>query len=96
MYNYHEVIDYIEKKYNIKTRDYAGKFGKDGNTNNEYQDFWHWVLQGNEYITNGSSGIIYVNELSKNISNWIKEILQLIKDEGFVDDEDYFTFWIKW
>lgn len=30
VYDYHSVIEYIEKKYHIDTRDYASKFGKDG------------------------------------------------------------------
>jgi len=132
MYDYHEVINYIEKKYKIDTRDYAkshtqfgewcdskgyGKtdpIGKNrGNYNiwfieyqketddgviieRPYQDFWHWVIEDCD-ISNGSS--MFMN-YSRNMKDdktpaFVKEILEMIRDEGFFED-DMFIAWVAW
>jgi len=96
MYFYTEVIAYIEDKYNIKTRDYANKYGKNGNGDNEYLDFWHWVIEQCDLIQNRSYNCIYLDELIGDTPDWVSEILQYIKDEGFVDEEGDFQFWIEW
>lgn len=45
--DYHEIIDYIEKKYNINVRDYAGKFhGKGYELKQKLRDEW---LEENGY-----------------------------------------------
>lgn len=95
MYNYHEVIKYIEEKYSINTRDYANKFTKGGNRENEYLDFWHWIAEGSD-ISNGSASGVYVDESLEEAPDWVCEILKFITDEGFVDDEGYFEFWVEW
>ncbi len=54
-WDYHDIIDYIEQKYNIKTRDYAGRFDYKRHWAGDYPTtFWakkhgydHTVLNGN-------------------------------------------------
>lgn len=43
-YDYHEMVDYVEKKYEIKVRDYSNRWGDVHDSKKEYQDFWHWML----------------------------------------------------
>ena len=43
-YDYHEVTEYLEKKYKFNSRDYAGRFIRDDLSDKPkppYQDFWH-------------------------------------------------------
>lgn len=102
MYDYHEVIDYIEEKYNINTRDYGKKFTKDGNMDNEYLDFWHWLVEHDGSISNGSTSMICIDSILNNEGygepepDWIKEICKMIKDEDFTDEEGFFYFWVEW
>jgi hypothetical protein len=71
-WDYHEVIDFIENKYNIVTRGYIPKSGftpeqlkKHADTNRggdgiPYLDFWHYLVAQNE-VHNGC--FIYLNLL---------------------------------
>lgn len=82
-YDYNEISDYIEKKYNIELRGYKKK--KDG----IYRDFWHWLLQRNE-IHNGC----YIYLIPEDI-----DYDQVIKDEDYIGipkskwDGDYAPPW---
>ena len=97
MYNYREVIDYIEKKYNIKTRDYANRHSYCYNANVPYQDFWHWVLESNDNLSNGSKMGFYVSadEVAEE-PEFVQEIIKIFRDEGFYDENEYFEAWVSW
>jgi hypothetical protein len=102
-YDYGEVIDYIEDKYNIKTRGYTPQAGfteelvkKSWGTQQPYLDFWHWILDHNE-ISNGCMLYLECNWMIENETEnycpyWVKEILRLIRDE-FGNE---ITCWIEW
>jgi len=86
IYNYHEVIRYIEKKYKIKTRRYK----------NDNLDFWHWLLDKCfDNVNNGSEHSIDIRYWLDHLDEdaWQREILQLIYDEFGEDDME---FWIEW
>jgi hypothetical protein len=79
-WDYHQVISYIENKYQIDTRDCAGKHT--GNPDAEYQDFWHWICDRYD-INNGSffeldiaDGLDYDGTYP-----WVKDILTKLLDE---------------
>lgn len=135
MHDYHKVIEYIENKYNIQTRDYAnghsqfdewcdskgyGKVDKYGDKRSSstfwyadyqkdiesgllierpYLDFWHWITETDDSISNGSVGHIYdIDEYTSNkieTPEFVREILSLIRDEGFVEENE-FEFWVDW
>lgn len=89
-WDYHDVIDYIEKKYDIETRGYKKK--EDG----VYRDFWHWYIDCSD-ISNGCYSHFglysFLIDSTGYTPDWVKEILQLIYDE-FKEDE--MLFWIEW
>lgn len=82
IYNYSECNDYIEKKYGIKTRDYAGYFGEDfgkREVDPPYQDFWHWII-----ISRGEGDIIVLSEDLIEAGEeefWYAKILKLFLNE---------------
>ena len=63
-YEYNNIIQYIEEKYGIDSRDYYGSFNKKKaqpwtgeptkDSRPPYADFWHWVLEHNSECSNGS------------------------------------------
>jgi len=86
IYDYHEVIKYIEKKYMIKTRGYNGTT----------LDFWHWLLDKCfDNVNNGSEHSIDIRYWLDHLEedDWQREILQLIYNEFQENDMD---FWIEW
>lgn len=94
-YDYHEVIEYLEKTYKFESRDYKGKF-KDGKSNKvEYCDFWHWVLDQNDDINNGGHFWLTPSDYLEDddTADWIKEILAHFVTE-FGDEEMY--FYVSW
>ncbi len=96
-WDFHQVIDYIEKKYEISVRDYAGKFSnKTYDETTPYLDFWHWLIDGPfSEINNGSYQYLDLKyELeNEDTPDWVKEILQKIYDEF---QEDEMEFWVEW
>lgn len=89
-YDYHEVIDWVESKYNIDTRDYKREV--DG----KYKDFWHVILDSNE-IHNGCYfhlPNIWIEEEDDDKYDpwWVREILELIYRE-FPDIEEVYVCW---
>ena len=98
LYNYSEVIDYIEKKYGISTRGYKRDV-VDPEAQKQYRDFWHWMLETNTPHKDGS--VIYVSEDWRPEDGpwWVVEILELIVKEFFPGhnwDEDFMSFWCEW
>ena len=87
-YDYNEVIDYIEDKYNIKTRDHY----------RTSRDFWHKVTERYDWIRRDGYFRLEVSEWIKEIEegaeiDWIKEILQMIYDEFHEDEMQMYTDW---
>lgn len=83
-YDYHEVIDYIEKKYNIKVDGYTPKVPPSGEKDT-YLSFWHWICDTHE-VHNGSDIYLDMKWTIEHDSeswapSWVKEILQMIMDE---------------
>jgi transposase len=105
-YKYQDIIDYIEEKYNIKTRGYKEEI--DG----IYRDFWHWVIDRNSMLNRDGC---YISILSEDVdysslvkeedylnkedcrdeSTWVLEILQMIRKE-FPDLEIGDRVWVEW
>ncbi len=97
MYDYHEMVEYIEKKYNIHTRDYAGKFVND-KPDAPYLDFWHWLLDYScGEIHNGGISFIptYMAKDEQADKKWVTEILTMFETE-FGDGSGEIECWIEW
>lgn len=98
-YHYHDIISYIEKKYEINTRDYLGKFARSWKKHPEdekleYLDFWHWVIADNDDANNGS--MIYIRlEESEDNPPFVNEILALIRKE-FPREGEFLHCWVEW
>lgn len=104
-YDYHECIEYIEKKNGYETREYPKRGSK------PYLDFWHWVLENAE-ISNGCYFKInteWLDSLKEEIiekggsfkTDWRKRIVDdLLKEFGTPDnDQDELVtirFWVEW
>jgi hypothetical protein len=87
-YDYHEMIDYIEDKYEIQTRGYKREV--DG----VYRDFWHWVVDTTS-IHNGSYGYFPEDWEDEYYPEWTQEIMRLIVAEFYPNGEDL-NFWVSW
>lgn len=88
-WDYFQVIDYIEKKYEISVRDYANKFKHN-------LDFWHWLCDND--VTDSNNGSFFYLQVDRFLKEretpkWVKEILQLIKDEFNVPE---MKMWVCW
>jgi hypothetical protein len=93
-WDWHDVIAFLEEKYDIDVRDYNKKFSKGSEQDVEYLDFWHWVL-GMYDVHNGSFidlSVKYWLE-EKSTPLWVKEILQKMYDEF---QEEDMNFWVSW
>lgn len=77
--DWHKCTDYIEKTHKIRTRDYANCFGPGGNTANEYQDFWHWIIDVCD-VHRGATMELYEG-IEDGAKPWQKEILALYLKE---------------
>lgn len=124
-YVYRDIIKYIEDKYEIKTRDYYGRHGsKKGkpwagelepcsydpsNPSPPYADFWHWMIDQNDHLTNGS--YIYFREDWRGLKvldspkchqkdcntvpTFVTEILELVEAE-FGTEIYGESIWVDW
>lgn len=91
-WDYHEVIRYIEKKYDIKTDEYTPKAGFTSeqlegrskydkeNDRKPFLCFWHWIVDNHE-IHNGSQFTLWYDPEDEYIPEWVKEIMKMIFDE---------------
>jgi len=96
LYDWHEMVDYVEKKYKINVRDYAGKYKNalPGWEDTEYQDYWHFMLTIWDEVSNGGEeSINFSNLLEMCEHEWQKEITRLFLAE--FGDEDL-VVWIEW
>ena len=92
-----EVQHYLEKKHKKNFRDYAGMFGRKSGEYVPYQDFWHWICDNNDQMTNGS--FIRLPDFDYHMNSdttepWKKEIMQYFYD--FLGDEYHDEMWVSW
>lgn len=99
--DYNDSVDWIEEKYGVKVRDFAGKFAKE-NVNKKdkdrppYLDFWHWLIDRYQ-INNGSILNMRVDYENKEHPEWVNKILKMFHDEfktDLVDGE--LQFEVNW
>ena len=95
-YDYNECAKYIAHKLGIKNlRDIDGKFN--GNEHADYKDFWHFMLEYDPSINNGSFTSFegYADGLSSeevSIEEWQDKIVRAFIAE-FGEEAEY---WIDW
>lgn len=89
---FREVINYIEKKYDIKTDEYTPKAGftseqLEGRSaydkehdRKPYLCFWHWITDTHE-IHNGCTFTLWYDPEDEYVPEWVKEILEMIFNE---------------
>jgi hypothetical protein len=97
--HYRDIIKYIEDKYKINVRDYAGHFvTKD----KPYLDFWHYLDNKWEEQLNSNGCEVYLNLEewlgAPETPDWVKEILLKIYDEfkEYIDDHGGFYVYVSW
>jgi hypothetical protein len=93
--DYHECRDFIEEKYDIRTRDFA-RFK--GNPNAPYQDFWHWLLSYHNEISNGSYFTLQTEgnfAFYGEIPDWVRTILGYFVIE-FPPKDGGIEFYVWW
>jgi len=97
-YNYNSCVKYINKKYDIDIRDYAGKPGGKGNTKTIHFDFWHWILHHYiDSIQNPCELTLNIDKMIKlaDEEDWVLEILALFEKEFFQNKREH-IFLIEW
>jgi hypothetical protein len=64
----------------------------------EYCDFWHWIVEDNYGIGNGTFFDLETERSEdEEIPDWVQEILQLIKKEFVLEGQDTILhFWTEW
>lgn len=95
-FDFNEVMDYLETKYDKDFRNYAGhKFTGEEN-DVPYLDFWHWMLEHTANINNGC--FIYMPDLetlkSRDTPEWVKEIIKYFAD--FLGKDYDEKIWLEW
>ncbi|MHA2280198.1 MAG: hypothetical protein ACXAC5_04925 [Promethearchaeota archaeon] len=96
--DFNECQEWINHKYNINIRNYAGmKFtGKPDDP--PYQDFWHSILHRTE-INRGSFFWLDIGfwKDDDRAPDWEKEILKMFEDEfeEYIEG-DGIEFWVDW
>jgi hypothetical protein len=106
--DYNRMMNYIDRKYEIKNRDYHENYqgddfrgGRERLGRRAYLDFWHWMLDHCFYeMHNPSHHSINVDEMLEDpeTPEWVRQILKLIK----LEFEDLFNqygeldVWVYW
>lgn len=95
--DYNKCAKYIEQKYGVHLRDYAGKyFGPNPDQSKPYLDFWHSVLDRCE-VSSGSFFYLYFDEWGElNIEDWEQEILDMFEKEfaEYIENRAI-KFWVR-
>jgi len=81
-YDWIEVRDYIQEKYNLEYRPDGGP------------DFWYYILDKAYDVHNGS--LMYLNFEGVEHPDYAEYIINKWKLEGFEEEKDVFSFWIMW
>lgn len=82
-YDWHDIDDFIQKKYGKDVRDWAGKYSKKNKVQEvEYQDFWHHLCDRHE-IHNGVTITIWPEDAldDKELPAWQREIYEILLKE---------------
>lgn len=95
IYDWDECVKYVQKKYDFKITDFAGKF-KDEKVNHdvEYQNFWHWLCEFSE-IHNGGTFCMWKDTWESLEEGWIKTIYGYFIEE-FADEAGAIEFEVSW
>lgn len=107
--DYHACAHYIEKKYDVRLRNWSKKFYDNPNKEDRpYQDFWHWIVENNPHLTNGSEIRFCIKRdhfddklwcKPSEDKMWILDVLDLWDKEfgEYVEDyEGLLEFWVEW
>lgn len=94
-YDFNECTEYIEKKYNIKHRDYAGKFSDGKVKDVPYQDYWHFVLDKYDDIRNDYYFDMEISYMREDAEDWQNKITDLFEKE-FADENGIIQFHVWW
>lgn len=102
-YDYLKCSEYLEKKYNYKEHDYAGKYKWEGNKIVEYNEnvphlnFWHYVCD-HYNISNGcfiTFSKEFLDDNNSNMPEFVKKIYNYYLDE-FADENGEIEFLVSW
>lgn len=99
VYDYHELIRYIEEKYNYDSRDFDNKYGgrKDKPKGTRYLDFWHWFSDHGD-THNGCFKYIpfdYIEDTET--PDFVRTILKDIQTEFDPEKQlDNLKVWVEW
>jgi len=93
--DYNECAKWIENKYKVDLRNYAGKKFTGKPDDPPYQDFWHYIVDSGD-VSNGCFFYLDLYYID-GCTDWQKEILKMFKDEF----EEYIEgtcieFWVDW
>ena len=105
--DYHECRDYIHKKYNVHTTNWAGWTPCDDSK--PYQNLWHKLIDDCPNIGKGTYFQIhdeivdyYLKECPVDDEGtdqkWIGEVYKLFFNEfgEYADEEGFLEFWVDW
>lgn len=96
-YSWLDVQAYIEATHNCSFNDFAGRY-RPGNTDAEYQNFWHFLIKACPGISNGS--LFYMPGRGSADQVWQNQILDWIWDEfgerAIDGDEFDLPMWVSW
>jgi hypothetical protein len=90
---------WIDEKYNITARDYAGRFKGEFNSEAPYQDFWHFQIDlFNNFSNDSYQTLNLTDQLEACEEDWQREISQLWIDEyeQFANEEGEIYLWVSW
>ena len=100
--NFIDMCSFIDEKYGINQRNYAGKTYAHGSEGYDkpYQDFWHYQMDNSVHFpANDSFGHINLQyQLDDAKEDWQREIAQLWLDEygEFADSDGEIELWVSW
>jgi hypothetical protein len=97
--DYHEVIDFIQKKYGYNARDFSNYFGHDKNKpkGKEFEDFWGWLVEDGS-IHNGCHTYLPFDFIDDDDTpKYVRTILKDIRTEFDPENKmDSLKVWVEW
>ena len=92
-----DATEWIEKKYEVNVRDYAGRWVGEFNKNKPYLDFWHYICD-EANISNGIIQTLNFEDMRLNATDWQIEIIDLFDKEfqGYKNKEGFIPFYFGW
>lgn len=98
--NFIDMKGWIDEKYGINQRDYAGRHKGGLDASKPYQDFWHFQMDSVINL-NGNDSYSSINleyQLEAAEEDWQKEIAQMWLDEfgEYVDEYGDIELWVSW